>query len=131
MNSLASLVLRLGLGVIFAAHGTEKVFGAFGGSGIQGFAKMLEGLGFVPATPWAYVAAYTELLGGISLIVGAFTRAWSVLLLVLIIVATVKVHLKNGFFLTAGGFEYNLIILCGLISLIILGAGKFSLTRKL
>jgi putative oxidoreductase len=117
MNSLASLVLRLGLGVIFAAHGTEKVFGAFGG--------------FVPATPWAYVAAYTELLGGISLIVGAFTRAWSVLLLVLIIVATVKVHLKNGFFLTAGGFEYNLIILCGLISLIILGAGKFSLTRKL
>lgn len=130
MNNLASLVLRIGLGVMFSAHGMQKVFGLFGGPGIKGFSQMLSGLGFAPALFWAYLAAYTELLGGLFLIIGLLTRASSGLLLILIVVAAVKVHLGKGFFLSAGGFEYIFIIASGLIALIFLGAGKFGISSK-
>jgi len=131
MTDLASLILRLGLGIMFAAHGLQKVFGAFGGPGMSGFSKMLEGLGFAPAITWAYIAALTELLGGLGLISGVLTRLWSSLLLTLIVVATLKVHLKNGFFLSAGGIEYNLVIASALFALLILGSGRFGITKKL
>lgn len=128
MKNWAALPLRLGLGVIFAAHGLQKAFGALG---IEGFTKMLTSLGFVPALFWAYVAAYTELIGGLCLLLGLGTRIASSLIFILITVATIKVHLAKGFFLSAGGFEYNLLILCACVSLIILGPGKLSVTKKL
>ncbi|MFH1640897.1 MAG: DoxX family protein [Candidatus Omnitrophota bacterium] len=130
MMHLASLILRLGLGVMFMAHGAQKALGLFGGPRIEGFSKMLSGLGFSPAVFWAYVAAYVELLGGLSLIIGFGTRISSALLLILITVATLKVHLAKGFFLSGGGFEYNLIIACALLALIIQGSGKIGLSGK-
>jgi putative oxidoreductase len=131
MKNWASLPLRFGLGVIFLAHGLQKAFGAFGGPGMEGFTKFLSSLGFTPPPLWAYIAAYTELIGGLCLLLGLGTRIASGLLCVLITVATIKVHLAKGLFLSAGGFEYNLLILCGCVSLIILGPGTLSLTRKL
>ena len=130
MTDWAILVLRIGLGVMFAAHGLQKAFGLFGGPGIGGFSEMLSGMGFKPAVFWANLAAYTELMGGLLLIVGLFTRGAAMLLLILIVVAAAKVHLARGFFLSAGGFEYTFIIACVCIALIILGPGKFSLMRK-
>lgn len=130
MMDLAILILRLGLGVMFMGHGAQKVFGMFGGSGIQGFSKFLETLKIVPAIPWAYAAAYLELLGGLCLILGFFTRITAILLLILIATAAVKVHLAKGFFLQTGGFEYTFIIACVCIALILLGGGKFSLIKK-
>jgi putative oxidoreductase len=53
------LVLRLGAGIMFVAHGLQMVYGFFGGPGINGFSKMLSGLGFAPAIFWSYVASYT------------------------------------------------------------------------
>ncbi|MDD5561781.1 MAG: DoxX family protein [Candidatus Omnitrophica bacterium] len=124
------LVLRLGLGIMFMAHGMQKAFGLFGGPGIKGFSGMLSGLGFVPATFWAYVAAYTELLGGVLLIIGLQVRPAAALLLILIVTAAIKVHLGKGFFLSSGGFEYTFIIATACLALILLGPGKFSILNK-
>lgn len=130
MSNLGILVLRLGLGIMFIAHGLQKSFGLFGGPGIKGFSGMLSGLGFVPATFWAYVAAYTELVGGILLIAGIQVRLVSSLLLILIIIAAIKVHLGKGFFLSNGGFEYTFVIAAICLALILLGPGKFSVFNK-
>jgi len=123
------LVLRLGIGVMFSAHGLQKVFGFFGGPGINGFSQMLSSLGFVPAAPWAYLAAYTKLFGGIFLILGLFTRSSAALLFVLIATAAVKVHLGKGFFLSNGGFEYTFVIATACIALMLCGSGKFSIFK--
>ena len=126
----AILILRLGLGIMFTAHGLQKVLGLFGGSGITGFSKMLGGLGFSHVLFWAYLAAYVELIAGLSVIAGLFVRTASFLLLVVMAVAVLKVHLKKGFFLANGGFEYNFVIICVCIALIILGSGKFGITSR-
>ena len=62
MADLAILVLRLGIGIMFSAHGLQKTFGMFGGPGIAGVTKMVAGMGFTPAAAWAYALAYTELI---------------------------------------------------------------------
>lgn len=130
MMDLALLVLRLGLGAIFIAHGLQKAFGMFAGPGLKGFSEMLSGMGFTPALFWASVAAYTELICGLLLVIGLFTRPAAALLLILILVAIYKVHLSKGLFLSQGGFEYVLLIACVCIGLIILGTGKFGITDK-
>jgi len=127
---LASLILRLALGIMFTAHGLQKVFGIFGGSGIDGFSGMLAKLGFAPALFWAYLAAYVELIGGLFLILGIFVRSTALSLLILIMVAAARVHLPKGFFLSAGGFEYTFIIFSVCLALIIMGGGRFATTKK-
>lgn len=129
MIDWAILVLRLGIGIMFFAHGLQMAFGLFGGPGISGFTQFLVSLGFLPARLWAYLAAYTTFIGGLCLILGIFTRGAASLLLIFIVVAAVKVHLAKGFFLQSGGFEYNFVIAAACIALIIAGAGKFGLTK--
>ncbi|MDD5097254.1 MAG: DoxX family protein [Candidatus Omnitrophica bacterium] len=124
MMDAGILVLRLGLGVMFMAHGLQKAFGLFGGPGVKAFSEMLAGLGFTPALFWAYLASYAELIGGLLLIAGVFSRGAALFLLILIITAGLKVHLKNGFFLSAGGFEYVFVIAMALAALILLGPGS-------
>jgi len=130
MNSWASLALRLGLGAIFVAHGAQQAWGAFGGPGIKGFSEMLGGLGFPMPEFWAYLAAYVELSGGLCLIAGFLSTISCLLLLVFISVATIKVHLAKGFFLSNGGYEYNLLIFVALVALALIGSGDFSITKK-
>jgi putative oxidoreductase len=126
---IASLILRLSLGTMFTAHGLQKVFGIFGGSGIDGFSGTLSRLGFAPALFWAYLAGYVELIGGLFLILGIYVRSTALSLLILIAVAAVKVHIAKGFFLP-GGFEYVFIIFSVCLALIIMGGGRFSTTKK-
>ena len=130
MLDLALLVLRVCLGIVFIAHGLQAAFGMFGGPGVKGFSDMLSGLGFKPALLWSYIGAYTELIGGLMLVLGVFTRIAATLILIFIIVAALKVHLAKGFFIQSGGFEYTFVIACVCIALIILGAGKISVTQK-
>jgi putative oxidoreductase len=130
MYGWAAIPLRLGLGTMFIGHGLQKAFGLFNGPGIKGFSDMLAGMGFTQPVFWAYVAAYTELIGGICLIIGLGTRISAALLFTLIVVAGVTVHIKNGFFLGGGGIEYVLIIACACLSLLILGTGKFGICSK-
>jgi len=131
MADLAILILRISLAAVFVAHGLQAAFGLFGGPGISGFTNMLSGLGFKQAALWAYVGAYTELIGGLFLLLGIFTRISAFFILIFMIVAVLKVHWTKGFFIQAGGFEYNFVILCVCIALIILGGGKFGITKKL
>ncbi len=130
MADIGILILRLGLGIMFAAHGLQKAFGLFSGPGIKAFSEMLSGLGFSPALFWAYIAGYTELIGGVFLILGIAVRGSSFLLFILIAVAAIKVHIGKGFFLSSGGFEYTFIIACICLALVILGGGKFSILNK-
>ena len=123
------LVLRLGIGIMFMAHGLQMAFGLFKGPGVNGFSNMLSGLGFVPAIFWSYVASYTVLLGGIFLILGIQTRGAATLLLVFILTAAIKVHLSKGFFLSNGGLEYNFVIAAACLALILLGPGKYVIFR--
>ena len=130
MVNLALLVLRLCLGIVFVAHGLQVAFGLFSGSGIQGFANMLAGMGFKPSIFWSYLSAYTELIGGLCLILGIFTRFAAFSILIFMLVAVVKVHLTKGFFIQAGGYEYNFVLIAICLALMLAGPGKFALIKK-
>lgn len=130
--SFGLLILRIVLGVIFIAHGGQKTFGWFGGHGIEGFAAHMSTMG-MPAF-MAYVAAYTELLGGIAVIAGLLTRLSALGITCVMIVAIWKVHGPNGLFLNimcepnkGHGFEFALALLGMALCLVFTGAGKISL----
>jgi len=125
------LVIRVVLGVIFIAHGSQKLFGAFGGPGIKGVAGFVTNLGMAPGILWAWILALTEFVGGIALILGLFTSIASAGLIIAMLVAIIKVHARNGFFLSQEkmGFEYNLALIAMAVSLILSGPGKFSIDK--
>jgi putative oxidoreductase len=131
MIDVGLLVLRLVLGVIFIGHGAQKLFGSFGGPRISGFAKMLEQLGVKPAKPMAILAGLVEFVGGIFVIVGFLTPLAAFALIVVMIVAVLTVHLKNGFFVANGGYEFNLALAGMALTLLIVGAGACSLDAVL
>jgi len=133
--SWSLLVMRLGLGVVFFAHGAQKVLGWFGGSGLQGTIKMFQGMGVPPAA--AAVAAFIELLGGAAMITGLLTRPAAIGLMIDMLVAISKVHGKHGFFLNLGvpgkgpGFEFNFALIAMALAILIGGAGVLSLDRAI
>jgi len=122
----APVAIRLALGAVFIAHGSQKLFGAFGGSGVAGVAGMTESMGLRPPMMWAWLLALTEFFGGLGVLVGLFTRPAALGIAVVMVVAAARVHFRNGFFLP-GGFEFNLALLAMAVSLIISGAGAISL----
>jgi putative oxidoreductase len=125
----APLPARLALGVIFIAHGSQKLFGAFGGGGLEGTAGFLGGMGFKPPMFWAVLLGGTEFFGGLGVLVGLLTRLASLGITISMIVAVATVHFRNGFFLQPQhpGFEYNLALIGMCLALILSGAGKLSI----
>src|SRR5688500_18071068 len=102
------LVLRLVLGLTFLLHGAQKLFGAFGGPGIDGFTDSVGRLGLPgPALLWAYLAAGAEFFGGLAVLLGVLTEFGAAAIAFTMIVAIWKVHGKNGFFAGNQGYEYN------------------------
>ena len=130
MIDLALLILRLGIGVMFFAHGMQMALGLWGGPGVEGFSKALAGMGFVMPLVWSYLAGYTTLLGGACLILGVIPRIASSFLFIFIAVAAFKVDISKGFFLQGGGFEYNFVIACACIAILLAGSGKYSVFNK-
>jgi putative oxidoreductase len=127
--SVALLVLRLVLGWIFIYHGSQKLFGAFGGPGMGGFANTLAKLGLpgiLPPMGWAYVAACGEFFGGISVFLGLVARLGAIPIIASMLVAIGGVVGKNGFSVVHGGYEYNLLIIAGCVAIIIAGPGIIS-----
>ena len=120
---VAPLVLRVALGAIFAWHGYDKIF-TVGLPGIEGF---LGSIGIPLAGVMAYVLAYGELIFGLLLIVGLFTHWAAKFAAIVGVVAFFTVHLKNGFAIGNGGYEFIMLIFAAAVSLIITGAGKYSL----
>ena len=123
-------LLRIVMGVILIPHGAQKFFGWFGGMGFERFVKLFETLGYKPGTLWVTLVALTEFIGGILLVLGLFTR-FAALALVIFMIVAVHFTSGKGFFWTAGGLEYSLLIgMVGLVFLI-LGGGNYSLDKKL
>jgi putative oxidoreductase len=134
--SWSHLVIRVALGVVFVAHGGQKVFGWFGGHGLRATVAAFEGMG-IPASAAAF-AAFVELFGGLAMLLGLLARPAAVGLIVIMLVAIAKVHAPHGFFLnfagTPGkghGFEFNFALIAMALSILIGGAGVLSLDRAL
>jgi putative oxidoreductase len=132
--SLALFLLRIILGVIFFAHGAQKVFGWFGGHGLAGTVGYFKNVVHVP-TPLAYLGPFVEFIGGIALLFGLFTKFAAFGIFVMMLVATLKVHLPMGFFLSGKGdgkgqgYEYSLTLAVISLVLALLGGGLYSVDR--
>lgn len=129
MQPYGSAVLRLAVGTIFVAHGAQMLFGVWGGLGLSGTAAFMGRLGLGPGFPLALLVALVELVGGLMLIIGAFALFAALALAIVMGVAIWKVHLAAGFFLPAG-YEYNIVLLGALISLMLTGPGAFSIDGR-
>lgn len=128
---LDTLPVRIGAGVIFTAHGAQKLFGWFGGYGLEGTAGWMESIGLAPGTLMAALAGGAEFFGGLLLIAGLLVRPTAVVLAVTMLVAIITVHLQNGLFMSNGGYEFGLALLVISVGLAIRGAGSLSLDNQL
>ena len=126
------LVLRIALAAIFFAHGSQKLFGWFGGQGLQatvaGFEK-----GGIPM-PLAYLVPFTEFFGSLGLLFGVLARLSALGVGIIMLVAILKVHLPNGFFMNwsgqqhGEGFEYHVMAIAIALAIMIAGPGRMALT---
>lgn len=130
-NSFSALALRLPLGIIFAAHGAQKLFGWFGGYGLQGTGQWMESIGLGPGVLMAALSGSAEFFGGLALILGLLTRPAALVLAVTMLVAIFTVHFSNGLFMSNNGYEFGLALLAGAVSLLISGGGRASVDRLL
>src|SRR5215472_3566085 len=135
-NDAATTILRVVLGVIFFAHGAQKMLGWFGGYGFSGTMGFFTNVMHIPAL-LAFLAIAAEFFGGLGLIVGFLTRIAALGIFSNMIVAIALVHHQFGFFMNwtgaqkGEGFEYHLLILAVTFFLMIRGAGAFSIDRAL
>ena len=97
-------VLRIFVGIIFAAHGSQKLFGWFGGGGLAGTAQWMESIGLAPGTLMALLAGGTEFFGGLALIIGLLARPAALGLTFTLLVAIFSVHIHNGLFMANNGY---------------------------
>lgn len=124
-------VLRIVAGVTFAAHGAQKLFGWFGGYGLEGVGQWMESIGLAPGYLLALLAGSAEFFGGLALILGLLARPAAAVLALTMVVAILSVHIGNGLFMSNNGYEFGLALLAGSVSLLISGGGRLSLDRRL
>ena len=125
------LAARLVLGPLMAAHGSQKLFGWFGGYGLSGTAGFFEQLGFRPGRLFAGAAAVAEILGGVLVTTGLLGPVGPALILSVMIVAAVSVHWQHGVFATTNGIEVPLLYAAGAAALAFTGFGRFSVDYAL
>lgn len=125
--SLAPLALRIPIGIILLAHGAQKLFGWFGGYGLEGTGQWMASIGLTPGYLMALMAGSSEFFGGLFLLFGLLTRPTALVLSFTMVIAIFSVHIDNGLFLTNNGYEFGLALLAATVSLAISGAGRFAL----
>lgn len=130
-EGLDMLPIRVGAGAIFAAHGAQKLFGWFGGYGLEGTANWMASIGLEPGYLLALLAGSAEFFGGLLLIVGLLVRPSAFVLAITMVVAIVSVHLEHGFFMSNNGYEFALALLAISVGLAVRGAGSYSVDRTL
>jgi putative oxidoreductase len=128
---LGALLLRGVIGPLFVGHGTQKLFGWFGGHGLEGTGGFFETLGLRPGRRHARAAGLAETAGGALVTLGALTPIGSTLISSTMITAIRKVHAKNGVWSTSGGYEYNLVLIAAATALVDNGAGPASVDAAL
>ena len=124
-------VLRVFVGIIFAAHGSQKLFGWFGGGGLAGTAQWMESIGLEPGILMALLSGGTEFFGGLALIIGLLARPAALGLSFTLLVAIFSVHIHNGLFMANNGYEFALALLGGTLAVLLEGAGKLSADRAI
>ena len=124
------LPLRLIAGIIFFAHGAQKLFAWFGGYGLGGTGQWMESIGLSPGYLMALMAGSAEFFGGILLIIGFLTRPTALILAITMIVAIFTVHINNGLFMSDNGYEFGLSLVAITLALFIQGGGKYSIDNN-
>jgi len=127
--SIGLLAIRLVFGLTFAAHGAQKLFGWFGGYGIEGTGGFFASVGIKPGKQMAALAGVSEVAGGLLFALGLFIPVATVLIVSAMIVAIVKVTGKNGYWITAEGYEYSVAIIAVAVGVALIGPGAYALGR--
>ncbi len=130
-SGVDTLPIRVGAGVIFTAHGAQKLFGWFGGYGLEGTAGWMDSIGLGPGYLMALLAGSAEFFGGLLLIFGLLVRPTSVVLAITMLVAIFAVHFSNGLFMANNGYEFALALFVVSASLAVRGAGSYSADQVL
>ena len=128
---IGRLLLRLTVGGFFFGHGTQKLLGWFGGHGLDATSQMFEGLGMRPGRRNAVAAGVAEAGGGAALALGLATPLAAGTLTSVMLTAINRVHLKNGPWVTNGGYEYNIVLIAAVLALAEVGPGEVSLDHAL
>lgn len=126
-----ALLLRVPVGIILAAHGAQKLFGWFGGYGLDGTGQWMGSIGLEPGYFMALLAGSGEFFGGLMLAFGFLTRLGAALNVVAMAVALFWVHFANGLFLSNNGYEFALALLAATASILVMGGGKLSVDKLL
>lgn len=121
-----ALALRVPVGIIFAAHGAQKLFGWFGGYGLEGTGQFFGSIGLNPGYLMALLAGAAEFFSGLALVFGLLVRPAAVALAFAMLVAIFAVHVSHGFFMSNNGYEYALALFTASLSLLFSGGGRFS-----
>jgi putative oxidoreductase len=125
-TDVALLILRMGVGLIFAVHGAQKVFGWWDGPGLDGWKAVMVRLGFRPAGPWAALSAFAELGGGLLLVFGLLTPLAATLAIGQSVVIVGASHWKHGFFNRNNGYEFPMSLAAGFAAVLLAGPGAIS-----
>ncbi|MGG1555709.1 DoxX family protein [Paenibacillus ferrarius] len=125
------LIIRLIIGLSMAAHGTQKVFGWFGGYGPKGTGGFFESIGIKPGVLMAVLVGLAELGGGLLFAAGLWTAVGAALIILVMLGAIFTVHLKSGFWVTSGGIEYPLILIAVALGVALIGAGDYAIDALL
>lgn len=125
------LALRIPVGIIFVAHGAQKLFGAFGGYGLEGTGQWMASIGLAPGVLMALLAGAAEFFGGLALLLGLLARPAAAALAFAMLVAIFAVHIDKGLFMSNNGYEFGLALLAVAVALSISGAGRVSVDRAL
>ncbi|WP_193330937.1 DoxX family protein [Pseudoalteromonas ulvae] len=126
-NHFSGPTLRLVAGIIFSAHGAQKLFAWSGGYGLDGTGQWMESIGLAPGFLMALLAGSAEFFGGILLLLGLLTRPAALALAGTMVVAILTAHIGNGLFMSNNGYEFGLALLAMSVALVIQGGGRFSL----
>jgi putative oxidoreductase len=129
--TLGLLIVRVIAGLTMAGHGSQKLFGWFGGPGRGGTAGMMDKLGYREPAVMASLAGLAELAGGIGLAAGFLTPFACIAIVIVMLNATFLVHLRNGFWNTAGGYEYPLVMSAVAVGIAATGPGDASADNAL
>ncbi|HKW60851.1 MAG TPA: DoxX family protein [Candidatus Dormibacteraeota bacterium] len=131
MVALGLLVLRLVIGLILIGHGLQKLLGWWGGPGMTGWIGAMNRMRIRPAVPWAWISTLAEILGGVGLAAGLLTPLPSLAIAGSMLVAVALVHWPRGFWVSKGGYEFNLSILAAITAVALTGPGAYSLDAAL
>ncbi len=129
--NLGLLVLRVIVGLLFAGHGAQKLFGVLGGHGLEGTAGFFDAIGLKPGRLHATAAGLLEFGGGLLLALGLVTPFAAAGLIAVMTAAVITAHLPKGLWATDGGYEYNLVLVSVAFALAAIGAGSWSVDHAL